>query len=89
MNWAAALVAFPVNLLIFYCCWVTIKEELDLRKVEETKLENLKGDMLYINISDDELLMLEQLKKFNNVDSTNKYLRNIILDIVNSEFKVI
>lgn len=77
MNWKAFLVTLPINALMIYLIYLDIKEMVEEEIKEKKKLDNLKSDNIYLDLSDDELNMLSSLANLERC-SEIQYLRSKI-----------
>lgn len=77
MNWKAFLVTLPINALIIYLIYLDIKEMVEEEIKVKKKLDNLKSDNIYLDLSDDELNMLSSLANLERC-SEIQYLRSKI-----------
>lgn len=77
MNWKAFLVTLPINALMIYLIYLDIKEMVEEEIKVKKKLDNLKSDNIYLDLSDDELNMLSSLANLERC-SEIQYLRSKI-----------
>ena len=77
MNWKAFLVTLPINALMIYLIYLDIKEMVEEEIKIKKKLDNLKSDNIYLDLSDDELNMLSSLANLERC-SEIQYLRSKI-----------
>ena len=77
MNWKAFLVTLPINALMIYLIYLDIKEMVEEEIKEKKKLDNLKSDNIYLDLTDDELNMLSSLANLERC-SEIQYLRSKI-----------
>lgn len=80
-NWLAILVALPVNLLICCCIFLDLKELYEQKKRFRERIKNLKRDLLYINLTKEELGMLRAISKKENCNSPAEYIRKCIKEL--------
>lgn len=77
MNWKAFLVTLPINALMIYLIYLDIKEMVEEEIKIKKKLDNLKSDNIYLDLTDDELNMLSSLANLERC-SEIQYLRSKI-----------
>lgn len=77
MNIKVFLATLPVNALIIYCAYLDIKEMINEELKKKKKLDNLKHDNIYLNLTDEELFMLSSLASLERCNEI-QYLRNKI-----------
>ena len=77
MNWKAFLVTLPINALMIYLIYLDIKEMVEEEIKVKKKLDNLKSDNIYLDLTDDELNMLSSLANLERC-SEIQYLRSKI-----------
>lgn len=76
MDWKAFLFALPLNALFIYSWYLDNKDFLERKKRIQNKLDNLKKDNIYIDLTSDEKYMLDSLTRLNSFDNYREYIRN-------------
>lgn len=78
MNWNAFMVVLPINILMI---WAIIKDIIDIIKEEENKRireANLLRDTIHIDLSYEDLEMLDMNVKRSNCNTRVEYIREQI-----------
>lgn len=79
MNWKAFLAALPLNILLLWAIYKDIKEEIEYKNMVQKKLDNLKRDNIYLDLSIEEMEMLSYLAALEKCSEV-QYLRSKIKD---------
>ena len=82
MNWVAFIAALPVNALMIFCIYLDLKEDWERKRRIQNKLDNLKRDNIYLDLSEDEKYMLDSLANLNSCSSYKEYLRKELKEII-------
>ena len=78
MNWEAFMLVLPLNILMI---WAIIKDIIDIIKEEESKRireANLLRDTIHIDLSYEDLEMLDMNVKRSNCNTRVEYIREQI-----------
>ena len=81
MNWGAFFVTLPVQMLIIYGIIMDIKEIIKRKEKQQIREANLLRDTIYIDVSNEDLYMLDVNVKRYGCSSKSEYLRKIIKEL--------
>ena len=81
MNWGAFFVTLPVQMLIIYGIIMDIKEIIRRKEKQQIREANLLRDTIYIDVSSEDLYMLDVNAKRYGCSSRSEYLRKIIREL--------
>ena len=74
-----------INSLIIYCIITDLKIIIHEYKMKNIKKQNLLKWRINIDLSEDEVEILEELVRFNNCSSTNEYIRKALKKEINKK----
>ena len=77
MNWGAFFVTLPIQLLMLYGIIMDIKEIIERREKQKIREANLLRDTIYVDVSSEDLYMLDVNAKRYGCSSRSEYLRKI------------
>ena len=78
MNWNAFMVVLPINILIIWAIIEDIKEIIKREENERIREANLLRDTLHIDLSYEDLEMLDMNVKRSNCNTRVEYIREQI-----------
>lgn len=79
MSFGGFLVTLPAQLMLFYGMYKLISEAYEKRKRIDKRVKNLRSlDNIYINVSENEKEMLDELTRFNGFKSNSQFIHHII-----------
>lgn len=86
MDWKAFFIFLPINAALIYNMYREVKDSMDLQEQEEQaeeelrekKRDNLRSEVLEIELDEEETEMLAALKAIKREKSTHKYLRSAL-----------
>lgn len=81
MNWGAFFVTLPIQLLMLYGIIMDIKEIIERREKQKIREANLLRDTIYVDVSSEDLYMLDVNAKRYGCSSRSEYLRKIIREL--------
>ena len=81
MNWGAFFVTLPIQLLMLYGIIMDIKEIIERREKQKIREANLLRDTIYVDVSNEDLYMLDVNVKRYGCSSKSEYLRKIIKEL--------
>ena len=81
MNWGAFFVTLPVQMLIIYGIIMDIKEMIRRKEKQQIREANLLRDTIYVDVSSEDLYMLDVNVKRYGCSSRSEYLRKIIREL--------
>lgn len=81
MNWGAFFVTLPVQMLIIYGIIMDIKEIIKRKEKQQIREANLLRDTIYVDVSNEDLYMLDVNVKRYGCLSRSEYLRKIIREL--------
>ena len=81
MNWGAFFVTLPIQLLMLYGIIIDIKEIIERREKQKIREANLLRDTIYVDVSSEDLYMLDVNAKRYGCSSRSEYLRKIIREL--------
>lgn len=81
MNWGAFFVTLPIQLLMLYGIIIDIKEIIKRKEKQQIREANLLRDTIYIDVSSEDLYMLDVNVKRYGCSSKSEYLRKIIREL--------
>ena len=81
MNWGAFFVTLPVQMLIIYGIIMDIKEIIKRKEKQQIREANLLRDTIYVDVSSEDLYMLDVNVKRYGCSSRSEYLRKIIREL--------
>ena len=81
MNWGAFFVTLPVQMLIIYGIIMDIKEIIRRKEKQQIREANLLRDTIYVDVSNEDLYMLDVNAKRYGCSSKSEYLRKIIKEL--------
>ena len=81
MNWGAFFVTLPVQMLIIYGIIMDIKEIIRIKEKQQIREANLLRDTIYVDVSSEDLYMLDVNAKRYRCSSRSEYLRKIIKEL--------
>ena len=81
MNWGAFFVTLPVQMLIIYGIIMDIKEIIRRKEKQQIREANLLRDTIYVDVSNEDLYMLDVNVKRYGCLSRSEYLRKIIREL--------
>ena len=74
-----------INSLIIYCIVSDLKIIIHEYKMKNIKKQNLLKWRINIDLSEDEVEILEELVKFNSCSSTSEYIRKALKKEINKK----
>lgn len=77
------IIAIMMNLLLLIVIYFDMRDNYRQRIAAKRKLENLKLDVIHLDLTEDEMEMLNQLKTLSKDNSNSQYIRRIIKNQVN------
>ena len=81
MNWGAFFVTLPIQLLMLYGIIIDIKEIIERKEKQQIREANLLRDTIYVDVSSEDLYMLDVNAKRYGCSSRSEYLRKIIREL--------
>lgn len=81
MNWGAFFVTLPIQMLIIYGIIMDIKEIIKRKEKQQIREANLLRDTIYVDVSSEDLYMLDVNVKRYGCSSRSEYLRKIIREL--------
>ena len=78
MNWNAFMVVLPINILIIWAIIEDIKEKIKREENERIREANLLRDTIHIDLSYEDLEMLDMNVKRSNCNTRVEYIREQI-----------
>ena len=81
MNWGAFFVTLPIQMLIIYGIIMDIKEIIKRKEKQQIREANLLRDTIYVDVSSEDLYMLDVNAKRYGCSSRSEYLRKIIREL--------
>ena len=81
MNWGAFFVTLPIQLLMLYGIIIDIKEIIERKEKQQIREANLLRDTIYVDVSSEDLYMLDVNVKRYGCSSRSEYLRKIIREL--------
>lgn len=78
MNWNAFMVVLPINILIIWAIIEDIKEIIKREENERIREANLLRDTIHIDLSYEDLEMLDMNVKRSNCNTRVEYIREQI-----------
>lgn len=78
MNWNAFMVVLPINILIIWAIVEDIKEIIKREENERIREANLLRDTIHIDLSYEDLEMLDMNVKRSNCNTRVEYIREQI-----------
>ena len=78
MNWNAFMVVLPINILIIWAIIKDIKEIIKREENERIREANLLRDTIHIDLSYEDLEMLDMNVKRSNCNTRVEYIREQI-----------
>ena len=81
MNWGAFFVTLPIQLLMLYGIIMDIKEIIKRKEKQQIREANLLRDTIYVDVSNEDLYMLDVNAKRYGCSSKSEYLRKIIKEL--------
>ena len=81
MIWGAFFVTLPIQLLMLYGIIMDIKEIIERREKQKIREANLLRDTVYVDVSSEDLYMLDVNAKRYGCSSRSEYLRKIIKEL--------
>lgn len=81
MNWGAFFITLPVQMLIIYGIIMDIKEIIKRKEKQQIREANLLRDTIYVDVSSEDLYMLDVNAKRYGCSSRSEYLRKIIREL--------
>ena len=81
MIWGAFFVTLPIQLLMLYGIIMDIKEIIERREKQKIREANLLRDTIYVDVSSEDLYMLDVNAKRYGCSSRSEYLRKIIREL--------
>ena len=81
MNWGAFFVTLPIQMLIIYGIIMDIKEIIKRKEKQQIREANLLRDTIYVDVSSEDLYMLDVNVKRYGCLSRGEYLRKIIREL--------
>ena len=81
MIWGAFFVTLPVQMLIIYGIIMDIKEIIRRKEKQQIREANLLRDTIYVDVSSEDLYMLDVNAKRYGCSSRSEYLRKIIREL--------
>ena len=81
MNWGALFVTLPIQMLIIYGIIMDIKEIIKRKEKQQIREANLLRDTIYVDVSNEDLYMLDVNVKRYGCLSRSEYLRKIIREL--------
>ena len=78
MNWGAFMVVLPINILIIWAIIEDIKEIIKREEKERIREANLLRDTIHIDLSYEDLEMLDMNVKRSNCNTRVEYIREQI-----------
>lgn len=73
------MLALPINAAMIYCVYKDYREYKDRQEHVRRKLDNLKREVIQVDLSEVELEMLEQLQELKKEGTASSYLRSSIM----------
>ena len=81
MNWNAFMVALPINILIIWAIIDDIREIIREKEQQRIREANLLRDTIHIDLSYEDLEMLDMNIKRSPYLTRNEYIRGIIKEL--------
>ena len=81
MIWGAFFVTLPIQLLMLYGIIMDIKEIIKRKEKQQIREANLLRDTIYVDVSNEDLYMLDVNAKRYGCSSKSEYLRKIIREL--------
>ena len=81
MIWGAFFVTLPIQLLMLYGIIMDIKEIIKRKEKQQIREANLLRDTIYVDVSNEDLYMLDVNVKRYGCSSNSEYLRKIIKEL--------
>ena len=81
MNWNAFMVVLPINILIIWAIVEDIREIIREKEQQRIREANLLRDTIHIDLSYEDLEMLDMNVKRSNYKKRNEYIRKKIKKI--------
>lgn len=81
MIWGAFFVTLPIQLLMLYGIIMDIKEIIKRKEKQQIREANLLRDTIYVDVSSEDLYMLDVNAKRYGCSSRSEYLRKIIREL--------
>ena len=81
MNWGAFFVTLPVQMLFIYGIIMDIKEIIRRKEKQQIREANLLRDTINVDVSSEDLYMLDVNVKRYGCLSRSEYLRKIIREL--------
>ena len=81
MIWGAFFVTLPIQLLMLYGIIMDIKEIIRRKEKQQIREANLLRDTIYVDVSSEDLYMLDVNAKRYRCSSRSEYLRKIIREL--------
>ena len=81
MNWNAFMVVLPINILIIWAIVEDIREIIREKEQQRIREANLLRDTIHIDLSYEDLEMLDMNVKRSNCNTRVEYIRGIIKEL--------